>query len=88
MCKKAIILNATNESASLRTSALVFILQGSLSPVTVTKWSLALLYFGPFPSILFHKACRDLIRKATLTFGSGDKQVLFYFSLTFSLKLH
>ena len=88
MYNKAIIPNVINESASLRTCVLVFIWQGSLSPMTVTKWSLALLYFGPFPFILFHKACRDLITKATLTFGSGDRQVHFYFSLTFSLKVH
>ena len=88
MHSKAIIPDVINESASLRTCALFFIWQDSLSPMTVTKWSSTLVYFGPFPFTLFNKACRDLIRKATFTFGSGDKQVLFYFSLTFSLKVH
>ena len=50
MYNKAMIPNVINESASLRTCVLVFTRQGSLSPMTVTRWSLALLYFGPFLS--------------------------------------
>lgn len=84
MQNKPIIPNVIDEFANLRTYARFSYDSGSLSHMTVTTWGLALLYSVPFPNILPNKACRNLIRKATFIFGSGDEQLLSYFSLTFS----
>lgn len=66
----------------------VFHMTAVLSRVTVITWGLALLYFVPFPNILPNKACRNLIRKATFIFGSGDEQLLSLTSLSHFLKVH
>ena len=84
MYNKAIIPNVINESASLRTCVLVFIWQGSLSPMTVTKWSLALLFWSLSFYTLSQSMQRLNYKSNTYFWKWGQTSPLLFLSHIFS----